>query len=956
MRRAEESLDDTPFYVLSFFTDWSRSITDPTVINVKEDELMKSGLSWSQRSIQINTKSNIKSEKNLKSKYNMNDELVRKILLLFRRILSIENDHVDERTKLKAIEGFRFICANFDLIEDKEEMAGNAFSFIGNEFCPVYYIAILSSLVSSEEKQNAKLKKKTTGFVVNKLVNKSYLDSLYKFLRNNIERLRTKRKSRLFHHFYSLLLSLLTEAERKKKTVDKEQLVAVIKFSILSPSNNLRETTTSFLKKWKENKGTPRIFPACFELPKNFRNNFVINASYINSFIETFISENEKCKNLVTEHQKFSTRIFNITNSFSKFKGINELWKLVSFADGDDAFRSISDFMTQLYKSFTIDTSKSQLKSFGSHFIKYLIISLREEHQLANKEAVNRYLKLAIKVLKSLEGVRFTSDQANMKINVNVIFQKKNMAISTKSNATLLEIETQLRKKTSFKKRLQPIVMGKKATFYSAIEQITAYQLNYSQKNGGQHIIMLPINKFVDLEQYKSIIFSSFSKDKSFNDTVEGLILDENNGIYKDNLKTILSMLPPHEHFHKYFKSRFDEEGSIKSILKEEEGFAFDVYSTQLLNALTTEHGNKKKPITKMLIHNYFDKFLDYFFNTTEQPPTTETLEKQLVIIRIIVVMVGYEERPELSQKTADDYHSALIDILGELNHKKTKNRRKDVETVMKNLFMLYYLDTQNIETILKKMRDIRGRLSNISSDIVFGLIETIKVFPANKIYVKDVDDLFTKSQNSYGEFILVNIKLLLKVYKTHSSLTDPEESLFQMFKVLLRLKKPDFPSDFIDLTLQFMNEGFAYSPLFYEDLADEIRLWLDFYFFQTKQDSTNYDKYYNLITTQDRVTNLFNFIGSYTSYNLENAKNINEILSTFIGYQKHRGASENEWSLNPAIDYHDQENEFRGLTNLGMTCYVNSAVQQLFMIEDFLSFIISQEDVRRGSLLDKVS
>jgi hypothetical protein len=101
----------------------------------------------------------------------------------------------------------------------------------------------------------------------------------------------------------------------------------------------------------------------------------------------------------------------------------------------------------------------------------------------------------------------------------------------------------------------------------------------------------------------------------------------------------------------------------------------------------------------------------------------------------------------------------------------------------------------------------------------------------------------------------------------------------------------------------------------------------------------------------------LYAFAISLSSYSPPHFNILLDLLATFCRLQKYRGSSLKEWNLvySPEATSIGESISGRGLVNLGATCYINSTLQQFFLMPQFTEFIQSMIGLKTDSSLFKV-
>lgn len=985
------NLNTVGYFNLSFLIDWVFKRNEASSYQRSRVELRKSYNSDRKGSLVNSSKKN-EEENNIDISQN-EKKVVNDIYKLLHKIITSDDKKISGRIKEKAIEGFDFITSNFDFEEERSNFLRLSFEEINKNNPNVFHIFILSALSEQKEKAKKKTAKKKTpnqklkakekkakkgkkyenlvnetinnindksainSFTIEDIVRTNYERQLIDFLYSSYKEMTGIKPTNLFNSFYRFLLNAITAAKRIKKQPNQDNITKLLQFSIFQKQPRLRKEAITFTKNFSDLKIKNNIFPACFVPPKDFQDVSIIDAGFVVTFLDIFMAQNEAEKKLVTSDYTNIANIYLIKASLAKIKGIDELWAFLDYVEDKDAFRQILSSLTIFYKSFGIKTGKGVLKGFGNHLVYNIVAGLKRSHRRKNYKAVDRFLFVGLKILGLLKGQFFGDETANMKSYVRVTTKRSITDINTHSNATLLEVIRKYKEADEKRGGYVPKIERKKITFFSALEQITVFSLANIQGNRSVIVRLEPIGGVVDLAFYQRHVFGFLARNKDFYEVVLNL-LDDDDKTYRQNLYELLKILPPHESFTAYFRSNFAKPTiQPRRLFKADKPHMFSIYINHLLGSLEKEKKMKKNAMGKLICSkNHYNSLVGYLLVLNDEGPSESHLERRIRLAELLAESVNFQNKPITNDQQMKKLYNICVDMLKEININGKNDIKRSIAIITKLIITIHYLKNKKLNEILKNLEEKNPSFKKISEHVINGLSDSFKEFPPKELKSKELKSLFeVGSDFKKDEFTLVYSQLYLKTF-TSGKTTVNDEVAKNLYSKLLTLHKNNLPSSFVFTILYHIKEVFGSKPNLFNFFSTQIFDFLDFHFFQINKKKNNYDLYLELLKNKEGMVTLFEFVTRFADVSPDIAMKVVSMLNEFTSYQKYRTNSQNDWNINrPVAVSSFKNNKFRGLRNLGNTCYINSSVQQLYMIEEFVSFIIGLDLPNEEKLLQKV-
>lgn len=704
------------------------------------------------------------------------------------------------------------------------------------------------------------------------------------------------------------------------------------------------------------------IFPELFNLSRT--QSPKINKSspeLVELFIEYFILINCKKGHIKTYSIEGTSDGFKCVNSISDLIGEYELWMIVYNTSNLEVLNRLSRFMNQIYKSCSLTASKIILKEMAHNFTIKFLTSAVEAVENKNISALNSILHVALYVINNITGIKLKDKASSHYISIKVYYKRHKDHVIVDLNTTFLGLIDHAKETFNKHKNLSVYVEEIEFNSLNMLEEITASifdSTNFDERK----VIFRDQSNFVDLYYYRDKILSILSNQKTFFTIIENLIKTENVEL-NEKVDALIKTFPPHKFYINYFyKALSDKREPLSTIMQYERNYLFDRYIQILLSIITRNNDNDCKDIIKLIKNKHLNNMylLIIELKDCKRDPCDRTTN-QLLLLDIIVKIVNFNFKFKIKKENVDMIFKTLIDLLKTIDRfgiikKKNKNCLK---IVARSLLVLNYVKALPLKTILEDIEKTVAELQETSNAFIIDLCEAINEYPSSSISWSELRTLIKENRERFfhSEYILVYLTIILKKYDDKKIVSEGcEELLKKYIKKILISKKTTSDSQIIILTIKILHKILLKYKNIDFNCNDEFISWIDFYIFRTNQTADKYSNYFYILDDDQNPQHVFNLI--YVAFERKdlNANEIQQLLQKFVRYQKYRGNSQHNWNITEKIQALENNSKYRGLVNLGSTCYLNSCLQQLFMIGDFFSFITKLKINDTQSSLSKVN
>ena len=794
--------------------------------------------------------------------------------------------------------------------------------FIKNESVHVIYLLYL--IAEKRRLHKKKINKE-------KLKEHDIIKASKLFLFQNTKEIENWKSKNLFFAFFQFLEFILFDVKYKRSDLDD-----FLNECLKHESFDIKDECKKFIKNTEHIKDKRILTKHISDIPVEERN---INSEVVSEYIDGFLMNNS-IKQISNNYFQY---VFEIEEGYSKLKNLKQLWLFSLKIKDLNILKTLTDFLTILYKSFPLHASKSFIKAMFKNFTDNFCMTIEE---LINKDdhdsykKIDKFIEFFISFFNSIINPGEEREPTNISYSINFKYNQRVQVRRLNANTTLLEFLDRVANRDRDRYIIEK-EENLNLNYFSLYERITAYHLDLEIKEGAE-LKIIPYSKFFDVEFYRKYFKDFLSEYQTFFYTIKEL-QSVHSDVFSVNLGIMISLVSIHKHNLNFFKKSFSRKDFNKDktlMFQTTDLFEHSLYN--LLNVMKDENAKNKRVISNLIKKNHLKNFIFLFFENKVK----KSKNIKMTILKIIIEAVNFKKGTLLTSfKASDGFYKFLLRFLSIPVGLEFDKTTTDNEIIIKNLFSLYFLNSKTIKTILSDINEEIHVNPESGQDIIITTLDILDIIPGEEIYAGEINDIVdVKNLNQKKESSLILLAFVLKFYRTNKlNYIDKERIIGVLISNILVIKKRDLNSEILLRTIKLLAKYFSSLDRLKKDLSDLVDDWIEFYILRVNREEESHDDYFTLSKNSKNLKILFDLLKNYTRISFNNEKIITA-FSTFIQFQKNRGDSKRSWNISTYVPELGKVNKFRGLVNLGSTCYINSCIQQLYMIEGFSGFVINIE------------
>ena len=868
---------------------------------------------------------------------NYDEEIKSKILEFFFKILNDPSSKMGDKISEIALKGFKKLVRVYSMKKDLIsffEISYRNFMEINTGMETLIILKSLAKHCVSLNLFNGKGYQEKHNFDFIK--NSRFLEIMMEFLIENEEKMASYEDVnmyKIYFKFFSYVLKRIPDLKLNENYFQK-----IWTFCFESNKYLLRKEFKMFLiKHYDEELQNFKIFRLYF-LQKNLP---IKNRSleYYQTYFFLFNKINQKSENIFIKTTDNNIPFLEIKESIYNLQGIEPLWNFIYFSSDSKLLNFIIEFAMRIYRGFPIYNNfkivKEVYSDFMINFKKFLIKGKNENFS----EGINNILIWGIFFLADLKGKKNIANIGKEITNVIVHYKDDEILLNCFKDTSLMGLLFILKKKFKFSNGLYIFMNFKPIKLLTVLENYPVSRI----------LVNSDYEKEIYIKQTKMIDFKKEKKDFEINylddDEIYEVylqLLENPDEFYRANISKFLEIIPIHNRFYIFFNRVMSNKmADLKKQLSFDNEIKFNFLISLLKKILLKKNNNLKKKI----FDNKIISFLNFINFLNDHPDKkknyfNDTRIKLLEILNIII------KNPLKFFRERNLIEKILNQLLGHINQIQKKKKMIPMEKEKLKTIITFFFTVKKSEQI--KLPSIITYFENIlqeeNPEINFNLILNISENIHNfKFSENDIKDLIFYLKNKEIDnchtlsFILLDLSL-----KTIPKKKIQEENLTEKIKKLINLTfhflDPKINYDFLlFFTKIILNYLKSYN--FPMNLNNKVHDWLNFYIFRTGELETKIN-YYSIFSNKKFFKKILKLLKSLLKQPNPTSKKVTDLLSNFINQQIFRSKKLDDWSLDKLVGPITDNNESRGLNNLGSTCYINSSLQQLFSIKDFSDYI----------------
>lgn len=884
------------------------------------------------------------------------------ILRLFLETAITINTNVTNEERIMSVKGMTFIIEGNESGEDIIRMIASVCERIANCSCHVLAIYVIYKILKNIDFRKLQPNAKPSANNSTPFHEIAIFKTIHSYLKTSHEEMGKWANKNLYIYMFKVIdLWLKIKGD---KICGGGDFNSIICFSYNSGCVSLQKATKAFfIENFNNIDNKESVFPKLFDLSETDDPKIEQPSAELNSlFTELFILTNIKQGHIKMQYLNSVTGAFELVSNIAKLVGENELWKIISLTTVPDELQKLSMFVNQIYKSCKLSSSNKVLDDMASNFTTKFIAVLDKVLLDDNYSAIKSVLSVGIFVINNLTGIKTRpSISSSQKVSLKMYLKKLKRHMSVETNTTFLGLIDHAKVIFGTKKNLSIFIDSVNIANLNLLEQSTVEEfekINFEERK----LVFKPVNRFVDLSYYKDQVCRQISQNKGFYYVMDKLIRIDNSDI---SLQTdsLIANFPPHKEYIQYFVNRLGKKRlKLQEIMFYDNMNLFSRYSNIILSILSRGPDKDAKKVINLIknerIYDFFSVIVNLKSDDRDEP---FKVRSQILILKIILQVLDSNYRVKPKKINLESVFEALVGILEILNASQVykDSHLEYIRVISQSLLLLNCIKAVLLNTIIKTLQLRFDSMSVISNTFIFAFCEAINSEKNNKLSWTELRTLITDASKGTipSEYALVYLSLIVKMYDEKKLVQENCDGCLKVFlKTCLSLKRMTVDPRNLILTMKLVYNILTKYRNITFDINDEMVSWLDFYVFRSDQTKDNYSNYFYLVGDSDQLKHALDLVFAALSRKDLNSIQIMQLLQNFIRYQKYRGSSEHDWNIAEQLQALETNKEFRGLLNLGSTCYFNSCLQQLFMIDEFAAFFTKLRIQDTSSLLSKVS
>lgn len=925
-------------HILDFLLDWLKM--------QKSDEYLGSG---SEYGSQISYK-------------NQSTVLHKEVTRLFLEIAVSANQQISNEERLISVKGLSFIMKRDVMINETIKMIQEILRIVqSNSYHVIIIYVLYKALKNLAAKRIIHMSNRFNDISVATLNQNSICKICFLYVSRNNEVLLTWTDKDLYQHVFRVI-NLWVEF-KGTTSIDSYDFDELICFCYNSTHKLLKSATHSFLiNNFGILEVVESLYPHFFDISKTQLPKIEkVSVELILLYTELFVLVNTKYAIISSKVSSYTFDTFELLKDVSDLIGENELWTLIYYAGGNEELSQLNIFLNKIYKSFSITSVKPIIDKIAANFCSKFLTNIVQAYEDDNKNAIINVLNASFTLVNNLKGITLLVEKTydnSMSLKMNYRNTKK--FVSVAANTTLLGLLYAARQE--YGTSALPVLMidNEIVDSFSMLEG-AAVDIFRNIAVDERKISLKDKSKVVDLNYYHQKVLSTLANQRGFFTVIENLLRLEDCDICT-KVDWMLNTLPPHKLHISYFQIHLSQQDQKFSKIMNYDNYNIFTHYVNILLSIVSWPNDKdcKKVISTIRTKRVNDIYGLIIDIRGDESELSHKIKSQISLLNLLFVVSGFNYKFKLRKEYVQFIFDCIFNILDVLN--STKFYKDDISDMIsilvRALFMLNYVRAVSLDKILKSIEKASSDYVHIANTLITETCNTIDRYPVNALNYSELKLLFNQSKNtsSVNNFSIVYISIILKKYDDKRLVTENlQVKMISFVKTCLSYRKPSCSPSVVILNIKLISSVLRKYKQTTFSLSDDLLTWLDYYILRTDQSKESYSDYFYALADQQSLDTVIDLLTATLSRKDINTDQLYLLLQQFIRYQKYRGMSEHDWSIAQRMQVTDSNNIYRGLTNLGSTCYINTVLQQLLSINEFSEFVQHLQVTDAQSSLAKV-
>lgn len=850
------------------------------------------------------------------------------------------SDNIDKEKKSIALKGFIRILQLYHPKEELQDYFYSAFTKFKELKKPIEIISIMNNLLDQ-----AKVSKGLFGFGATCDIDESVFRNsdiillVFEFLKTNIDDLVERKDRNCFKDIFSFITAV------KKKTAN----ISLVRNSFFelwiwcfnSTELILKQEFISFIKdNYLFILIDLDIFPFYFEQGLISQVN-LIELDFLHLFTELLVLDNKK---RLTTISFLGDDVFEVKERIDFLTGLNQAMDLLCNIKDLTCLYVLIEFVDKLYKSFSCNKDDEfvmkNYKNLINRFKAFAIKAVKKEDNLALKNM----LRLLNYVLENMFVKFYIKNKSNEKIKIKMSIGKNIKTYTLKGNLSLIGLLEKVKSDNGLSDEYDLLIGNTIISNAFFLENTPISQIG-KNSNGDILFKMAKNYKMVSLNRIRKDIRNFIADSKEVYEIITYCVESGNKQLI-DESNRFLQLIPPLTKSKEDLKKKLmNGETLLGSILNKEKS-AKNTYILYILELLILENDFDDQ-IKKKIASSYLESLINILSLETD----LLNIEDKIKTIKIINKCIPISPNFKIELLNRKGIVSNLMNLINKIeldedNIDKAYNKK----SVIVLLFTLKRFKHLSFSVLFENMIINKYDASLLS--IFNSVISEISITQENQ---SEVVDYLREALKKYKElnYNIINLKLMNR-FLNETLIEEFVEMAKEIVNQEVLKQEEDMDLGSIKIRLKLLIDFVTKFKSVNLEIDNNLANWIDYYFLRLENSKGLITKLFGVTKDSELIELLFSLILLISSDNKSNFNKITTKIEKFFEYQVNRTSTKPHWSRDQKQDKQSSNNNFRGLTNLGSTCYINSLFQQLYTNPHFTEFILNLDIKDKESILYK--
>ena len=856
------------------------------------------------------------------------------------------NETLPSELKALGVKGFKAVIKVYSAKEDIQKYFKNTMAIMTEQRKPLETISILAALMKiAQIKKGFFSLRPTSDIEERSLEGYNITEQIYVYLNTNIKEMEANTLINYYKDSFTFLENICNKMSIV--TIDEKYFFMIWRLAFSSLSERMEIEFKNFIiSNYASLLMNLNIFPYYFADNK-IEIKYLSNRRYFKTFTYLFVSTNN-AKRLVSILDNGVD--FEIKEKVDILLGLNELWNMLMKIDNlNENNKLFMYFTVQVYRSFSLLSHPQFINNIYTNFINRFKFFMKSAIKQDKQQVVSNLMTLTTILFKRNQfkpSIKATkNDKANITIDVNSFLNREGINLST----SIFDFFIKYQQLTRISDNYEIWINNNLVSNVYLIERMKLSDISKNEED--KRLIKLKHNPQVSsLTQIAEEACLNLADSNEMFDIAE-YIFKSNNNEDKEKLSMLLHIIPPIKKYNDYLHQELSDSAvclkqcfSINNSLKF--SYLLDITLSNLKNDSGENINSMHNNITKRQISNIL-------LLLKELPVDENFIMNQIKLIKILNIAIKNNVDVKLSKQDRDPLIEKVTDML--IFVLSSNNIKPGTfKTLIHFIFIMKRLRYMNFKDLFLLLEKIENK-----PEAVEIAIEEASILNFYEEEFSDFIDYINliKQNNKRSNMNILILKLVTLFFNGKQDLINeyvPFSFDIIVFDVLNLDDK--YNMEWLQLKIKCLIDFLTVFDKINIDFYQKFSEWLDYFVLKTESRTTIDKDHFEIFYKKEFMEIVFSLILLLSLRGDTRFELVIKQLERFIQFQPKRGFLESDWMVKMEEDSSNEIKIFKGLKNLGCTCYISSIIQQLFMIPDFTNFILGLHISDRNTNIAKVN